>query len=226
MSSIVGLTYLLGVVDAERRVEPPLLLAAAGPVAAVYAELPPDELPGPTADPLDESGPLARLARWHDQMLRLLAADGPVLPIRLGGVAASPAAVAHTLSAHAAELAAELNRVRGRDEWMVRTVALPRTQPDRNETSGTSYLLARRAETQERATAATLLDSTYRMLAGCADRQAAGSFLVAADQEPAFLATAAERDALLHEHGYRLHVTGPLPPYSFTDIRLTFDDHG
>jgi hypothetical protein len=52
-------TYLLGVVDAQRSVAPPLLLVRGGGVAAVCTELPADELAGSTADPLDETGPLA-----------------------------------------------------------------------------------------------------------------------------------------------------------------------
>lgn len=225
---MVDLTYLLGIVDAGRDVsaigDRPLWLAGDDRVAAVYTSLPAAELPGEVDDPLDEAGPLARLARWHDDTVRALAVDGPVLPIRLGSVAADAGALQRAIAARSGELAADLDRVRGRAEWTVRTIPLRRVEAPDDEPTGTAYLLARRTESRLRATTSALLDEAYEAIASAAERSVPGSYLVTAARERDFLATVSRYDERLQPGGYALRVLGPLPPYSFVDVRLTGDD--
>src|SRR5215475_12341801 len=133
-----------------------LELSTGGPVAAVYSWVDPGDFDDLEAD-VSEGGRLARLARRHDAVVRALATRGAVLPVRLGTLFSDAAALTALLDETAHDLVAELDRVRGCGEWDLRIQAhLERASglaSGPTDESGTAYLMRRRDERQQAASA-------------------------------------------------------------------------
>lgn len=230
--------YLFGIVDRDFRIPPStdgLRLAPLDRIAVVYDVMSQRELAGMDTE-VSEHSRLADLARRHDETLRRMARSGPVLPIRLGTVFADPAPMMALLGPAEADLAGELDRVRGRHEWSVRISAGGPTPSEPTAKSGTDYLLGRRDEHRRRDDLAAAIAAVDETLAGWADATAgpgsAGgrpalsrAYLVpdagAADFAAAVTAAAAE----LEPRGCQFVLTGPLPPYSFVAVRLGAPSH-
>jgi hypothetical protein len=159
--------------------DPPLHLVRLGELAAVVAD---HEAPAPTVDAL----------RRHDERVRALAGDAPLLPMRFGSTTGD---VAGFLAARADGLRAALERVRGAVEL---GAALPdEPWPD----SGTEYLARRARAARIHAALAA------RARAGVAlPHPRVGTYLVDAGAAGAFRERAAALGAVC---------SGPWPPYSF-----------
>lgn len=239
--------YVYGIVENSRELPAspvnPLELIPAGRIAAVHAPIDPAELDDLSAD-LSEGSRLAILARRHDEIVRLLASDGPVLPVRLGTLFPDTAALRRLLGVAERHLAAELERIRGRSEWdlRVRAIASDDSVAARSgvNPSGTAYLRQRR---QQRRAAVELQDSLVEalgaiddVLAGFADAVGGSgpskvslsmsrAYLVADSRQADFATAATEAVAELEARGCAAALHGPLPAYSFVDVRLEAAGH-
>jgi hypothetical protein len=236
--------YLYGIVD--RAIHPALIAGAirdgrtldttgAGRVAAVHADIDPDELAGLEPDLTDGSA-LAALACHHDEVVTALALTGAVLPVRMGTLLPDRDALVALIEDDQAGLADALDRVRGRAEWRARVVATGDAEDTRGssvprEDSGTAYLLGRRAERQkagERRAALAAVDEALAFhadaaagpLLASAARATARAFLVGETMQDDFVAAAEDAIPLLARFGCALELRGPLPAYSFADLEL------
>ena len=227
---------LLGSASSSDPIE--LQLSTGGPIAAVYSWVDPGEFEDLDAD-VSEDGRLAKLARRHDAVVRALANTGAVLPVRLGTLFPDPASLTELLDETADDLAAELDRVRGCNEWDVRmqaqiqsAVDLASAPPDE---SGAAYLMRRRDERQHAAAAqaaistamsaaddalTALADSVAELAADASATAMSRGYLVRAQRAAEFEMVAAELANELEAQGCNVRLSGPLPPYSFVKIRL------
>jgi hypothetical protein len=205
-----ALTYLLGIVDAGRELPAsawPLHSTDVGRIAAVHAAVAPSALE--VTPDIAEDSPLARLAE-----------PGPVLPVRLGCVLPSPDALRDLLAARADDLAADLDRVRGRAEWTVRLSRAPHSVVDEAGTGG-EYLRARQSDVAAERRLTAAIGSMHEALAALADEVVMGpprAFLVR--RTAPFVATAEQWADRLIEAGCTVELAGPLPPYSFVHLEL------
>ncbi len=191
--------------------------------------------PGP--DGLDV---LAAAAQVHDAVLARFV-DAPVLPLPLGTALPDDATVIDLLDRHVIELTRELERLSGLAEWSVtvRTIE-PAGEPDAPDTpaSGREYLERRREALSHRerrwADQEAFAEAVHGPLEACAVagrrvhgrplEEAApplvhGVYLVASDAVDRFESTLAY---LRGEHPDAvIEVTGPLPPYHFTEVDLS-----
>lgn len=236
--------YVYGIIDSAAKSVADALgsdvrVVDAGPISAVCCRFDPDQLAAVGAD---ESGTgLAELARQHDDLLRALTLHTAVLPMRLGTLCADESRLARTLQRSAAALAEQLDDVRDCAEWNVR-VAFPSSRgevsqfgADTADASGAAYLRGRREvrslAMRERAAA----EVGAHWLASRVEEIASASRVRAGSRPELLLAEAilvpracqavfddvvvAARDEL-SAVGALVQVDGPLPPYSFVDIRL------
>ena len=228
---MVSYRYLFGVIEAAAAPQPlplppELRLAVVGRVAGVYEEVAADELAAMEPE-VRENGPLAQRARRHDDVLTALALAEPavpVLPVRLGTVFPDLATLTAVLHARERRLADALDAVRGRLEWGLRVASAPPVAAPPGGGSGTDYLLgrrdARRRVAELRSAIAAAVTALDERLTGLADAATRHAYLVHRTAEAAFLAAAEAGIAELDRLGCTATVRGPLPPYSFTDIRL------
>ncbi|MBW3619313.1 MAG: GvpL/GvpF family gas vesicle protein [Actinobacteria bacterium] len=245
--------YLLGVGRADRaaprRAVPPIpgagplrVVTAAG-LAAVLCDVEVAALAGLSDPDPDAFELLADVARAHDAILAALAAEGPVLPLRLGTLLPDDAAVTAVLAANTVELTDELDRVAGHHEWAVTVhridtpAAATAEVPEAGPVSGRAYLEARLAQLGARAhrrdARARLADELHAALATTAvdaDRVSTrpledvappllhGVYLVTDDALPRFDEAV---EALRADHPEAvIDVSGPWPPYHFTTVDL------
>jgi hypothetical protein len=179
---------------------------------------------------------LGEKARGHDDVLARAVGVTPLVPFRFGTVYRSEAGVREMLTEREAELEAALERLRGLVELGVKAFQLA-PSPDDTEppASGRDYLLRKQQAAQAAATAPEAARTIHERLASLAvDARANppqapelsgrrermvlnGVYLVAADAQDAFASVLAElRDALAAD-GIELDLTGPWPPYNFTE---------
>ncbi|MFJ6700098.1 GvpL/GvpF family gas vesicle protein [Streptomyces sp. NPDC091272] len=184
--------------------------------------------------------------RAHQEVLAVLAARGPVLPMRFGVIAPDEQSVLAELGAEREARLASLERLTGKAEWNVKGVpdpdALPNLLREDAELRALRESTRRRpgyeasvrlgeavaAGLQHRAEqAASKVLSALRPLAAesCEGREVGGgalnaSFLVAHEAEADFRA-AAGRLAAEQAGRIVLTVTGPLPCYSFVSSQFT-----
>jgi Gas vesicle synthesis protein GvpL/GvpF len=185
-----------------------------GPLAAVY-EPAPSGAPEPT-----------REALWHhEQVVEDLMREAPVLPMRFGTVLAGEDALAGVLESRGDELAAALERVRGRVELGVRTVLRTRrleSAPGGGERSGREYMLAR---ARAYAGAESLAQDIHRPLAELAREAKRRETPPPTILKASYLVDEATVDRFRDEvrrlqeahQDLALLCTGPWPPYSFAE---------
>lgn len=221
-----------------------LELTGAGRIAAVHSAIDPDELADLDLD-LDEGSRLADLVRRHDEVVMALALAGPVLPMRLGTVLPDRSALAQLLADEHAGLADALDRIRGRGEWQLRVRRLaegetPATAAQDAEVgtgvgAGTAYLLgrreARRRTTEQRESVRAVMDALDESLSRFADAATgpgyaapgplvSRAYLVSELLQESFVTAGSDGITALWELGCDVQLRGPLPAYSFADIRL------
>jgi hypothetical protein len=157
----------------------------------------------------------------HEAVVERLMAAGTVLPLRFGTVLDGEDALAATLAERRDELAAGLERVRGRVELGVRVLGAPPQPRPAGAQSGRAYLMARR-EAHRRAEREAA--AVHAPLAACAhDARVrapapppailAAAYLVDRDAVAAFRARVGALGA--GRADVRIACTGPWPPYSF-----------
>jgi hypothetical protein len=172
---------------------------------------------------------------------------GAVLPARLGTLLPDRAAVVRLLHDNEAHLAAELDRIRDRGEWDVRIKATQQNAdraaepaPHAHAGPGTAYLVGRREahrrRTELRASMASRMTQVHEALSALADAVAgpgaspetasvSAAYLVDGRNEAEFTATAEGAVAELEGLGCVALIRGPLPAYSFVDVRLETPGH-
>jgi hypothetical protein len=189
---------------------------------------------------------LAAVARAHDRVIAAVLRTGPTVPLRLATVYLDDARVEALLTDRQQEFAAAVQAVTDRTEWGVKAYgdreALARpaaaVSPAPSRGKGTDYLLRRRSELtaqreveQRAADLATTLHAALLNRAVEGKRREAtdpalsgkrawmilnGTYLVDDTRAEEFSALV---DELAAGHpAVRLELTGPWPPYSFTDI--------
>lgn len=177
----------------------------------------------------------------HHQVVDALAEQGAsVLPFRLFSLFSSDAAAVATLASRLGEMRRAFDRIRGRQEWVLRIGA---PDPARLETdaatsravsSGTNFLQAKAAAKREAAARMTRVKEdtaaafeALEQLADAArsrDVDGAGrllldaAFLVPPSRVEALREVLTRNAARLLRDGCRVSLTGPWPPYSFASM--------
>jgi hypothetical protein len=188
---------------------------------------------------------LERVAREHEVVLDELVTQATVVPLRLCTIFADRDGARHMLEREREPLVEALGRLEGRQEWGVKLLvdgdrlaatAAPASEPAPGE-GGAAYLARRRTERQTReaarSLAAQLVDEVdgalrahviaaarlrpqNRELSGyTGDMLLNAAYLLDADEVDALRATADELQERHADHGARIIVTGPWPPYNF-----------
>jgi hypothetical protein len=184
---------------------------------------------------------LETTARAHHAVVDATARGGPVAPVRFATVYLDDDRVRAMLTERGAELAAALDRVRGRVEWGVKGFALPRGAPAEPEPEpvpgagpGASYLARRLAERKRAASgheealaAAEAAHHGLAAVAAASRRYPPQDPRLTGRREEMVLNAAylVEDDAELREvvgqhvdGPVRLELTGPWAPYSFATL--------
>jgi hypothetical protein len=157
---------------------------------------------------------IERLGRTHHQVIACVAADGPVLPLRLGTVYRDDETVRTLLGRSSGEFAVILETFRGTEEWGVKVPAGPVPVTEGAEAF---------AEMIDRALAGIAIASRHytpqepRFDGGEEGLLLNAAYLVLSDRAGEFT-TVARALTRVHQ-GVAAGLTGPWPPYSFADIR-------
>jgi hypothetical protein len=223
----------------------PRALALDATIAVVLSDVPPEMYDASALEPrLSDLDWVSAAGAAHHAVVDALAdAGATVLPFRLFTLFSSEAKALATLESKRTALARAFDRVRGRQEWVLRIGAPDpsRVQPpkprDTARTSGTSFLAAKHAGRREAAARATRVRedaaAAYEALEQLADAgrlrptDKGGSlvldaaFLVPATRVEAMRETLTRRAARLLDDGCPVSLTGPWPPYSFASVDMT-----
>jgi hypothetical protein len=221
---------------------PPRVVALDDTVSLVVSDVPAAIYEAAALEPkLSDLDWVSRAGAAHHAAIDALADQGhTVVPFRLFTLFSSEAAARATLSQKRQELARAFDRVRGRQEWVLR-IGKPdpalSSQPAATTTasaSGTGFLQAKAQAKRDAAArtvrvkedAAAVVDALHGLAEASRRRpvESAGTLLV----DTAFLVTPDGahrlRDSLTHqaqrllEEGCAVSLTGPWPPYSFAAI--------
>jgi hypothetical protein len=193
-----------------------------------------------------DEGLLSDLVRRHDGVVAELSAWDVVAPLRFGTACASLEEVRLLLADGRDRFRAVLEFLRGRDEFGVQVILaapIPPAEPRMEEIAdrpggGTTYLKEKaqaRRETEERSLAARhAADETHELLGGLAvaSRPIAAarahpgvvsnvSYLIERTSAERFRGLVADLDARYRPRGIQVRLTGPWPPYSFSDVETT-----
>lgn len=234
--------YAYAVIEAGRDVGGDVGVVDVGPLRAVVREVDVADYEGDRLEQhLQDPSWLESAVRDHEHVVEQLLGDGPVVPMQFGSIFSESSGLESMLSTNASQLEALLERVRGREEWglkvRVDVAAAARdlvTSPA--PTGGRAYLERRREEQQagERVAehAASVAEDVHRALRELADDAATlavratpgpgtvvlnGAYLVPERSRDAFFARADELERELGS-AFRLDLSGPWPPYSFTSV--------
>ena len=194
---------------------------------------------------LNELAWLERTARAHEAAIAAAFRVAAVVPLRLATIFADEAGARRMLEERRDALAEALDLLSGREEWSVKLLVDRERlgeEPSAPETatevgSGAAYLMRRREErrlraeaddraaglaedvharVQQLAVAARVRPAQNRELSGHeGDMVLNGAYLVEqgrAEELRALVAALEERE---HDHGARIGLAGPFPPYSF-----------
>jgi hypothetical protein len=177
---------------------------------------------------------LAQCGAAHHAVIARASRGYAVAPFRLLTLFRSDARVAEEATRLRSKIERALDRVGDRREWVVRVaaVARPSTSSRAQPATGTSYLLARAAESRSSSAAPAVRRATRAFVADvrrCADRivqrhpDAAhvvydGALLVSRTREQDLSLAVREWAPRLAPMGCRVSLTGPWPPYSFVSF--------
>jgi hypothetical protein len=172
---------------------------------------------------LSDLASIERIGRAHHQVIACMAADGPVLPLRLATVYEDDGTVRELLERGSAEFTAMLESFRGTEEWGVKIYKT------RDGTGGPV------GEGPDAGVAespgADMIDRALSGIAVASRRQPAvdprfddaseqlvlnAAYLLNSDRADEFGAVARALERA--NDGVRAEVTGPWPPYSFADV--------
>jgi len=224
----------------------PLRTIVEGPLAAVVASVDRNQFSEQSLHAhLEDLEWVEKLARTHHEVVDRIAQNHSIAPVRMATVYLTDDGIRELLQSRCSELAATLDRVRGRSEWGVKGYAAPvdeASTPERDasssDTPGTSYLMRRRAQRdrsahrRERlATVAEKLHEEFAALAvdsrvyppqdprltGRRDEMVLNAAYLVDEAGAALLARLV--DAAPEE--LQLELTGPWAPYSFTNLEAT-----
>jgi hypothetical protein len=216
----------------------------AGRLVGVVSEIRPELLTDLESEELTESSRLANLARRHDAVVEAVFQRATVLPMRFGTTFASETDMTQWLESAADALAAELTRLEGAREWVLKVLFVEQGRENRNDEgrhepeltvgSGTAYLAARAEAQTARQEANQRLQAALDTLAAGVEATVeescpiawlpegavhASAHLVRLEMEQRFLAAVESAGASLAEAAAQAQVSGPLPPYHFVDSR-------
>jgi hypothetical protein len=219
----------------------PLRIIQHADLGLVVSEMPLDLMDDVSEDDLSETGPLATLARRHDDVVRSVFEHGPVLPLRFGTVVADDDGARRLLDEQGSRARRRLEHLDTHREWGVRLNREVAEQPtgedeaSRRQMTGTSYLASRRAalqkaqdEEQQKAALTEQVEQALRDYAVDAVRRGGGpgsgvltdvAYLVPVDAEDRFLDAAGRLGSEVSREHLTLEVTGPWPPYSFASLQ-------
>ena len=183
-------------------------------------------------------------AAHHRVVDALASTPAVVVPFRLLSIFSSEAAAVATVRRMLPAIRRAFDRVRGREEWVLRIGKPDPARRERAETpasaaSGTSFLAGKAAARREaaertervKADAAASYDALRKLAQEATTRPVDPSgtllldaaFLVAPAQvEPLRQALTVAADRLLHD-GCAISLTGPWPPYSFAAVDTSAD---
>jgi hypothetical protein len=160
---------------------------------------------------------IERLGRAHHQVIACVAADGPVLPLRLATVYPDDHTVRTLLGQSSAEFAVILDSFRGTEEWGVKFYAgAARPRPAAEDAEAFAGMV-------DRALAGIAIASRHhpaqdpRFDSGAESLVLNAAYLVPSDRASEF--TTVARALARTQQGIGAGLTGPWPPYSFADIR-------
>jgi Gas vesicle synthesis protein GvpL/GvpF len=178
----------------------------------------------------------------HEATVAFFFRRRPVIPLKLFTLFANDDRAIKHLRRRAKQIRHLFDSVRDHEEWGVRFTInpheLPAVPPARVTASGRDYLEAKKhrrrrsnravgTARREAASAMTALGQlaaqTRRMKAPLVGQSESpvveGAFLVASSKSKAWLAQARALGVQLAEHGCRIEITGPWPPYNFVSAR-------
>ena len=176
---------------------------------------------------------IADWARMQNDLLCRIAADTDVLPVRLGAIFSSRAALRSHLAEQGPRLKSALNALAGSCQYdLCADRADPaRRSPPEPPRTGSAFLTDRRLRRDARRTRSTEVDRLLRNLAEGADalsldvwahvRPPEGrllwrSLLVARQDVPALTAALARSAMPADALGLKISLTGPMPPFAFS----------
>jgi hypothetical protein len=189
---------------------------------------------------LEDLAWLEKVARTHDDVVRSIAENATVAPMRLVTICSDDSSVRARVDAHHDGLVGALDSVEGRREWSVKVLVAPRSpHEDREETtrpaSGADYLTRKREQAAQRRAAgeeaAALAERVHTSLASAAvasrrlppqDPRLTGrteamvlnaAYLVPERDHEAFVELVSQ--TRVQEQQGIIEVGGPWPPYSF-----------
>jgi hypothetical protein len=180
------------------------------------------------------------VARTHDDVVKAVATEAAVAPMRLATIFVDDDSLRRRLDEWHHALDVVLDRVDGRHEWSVKVIApTPGTEaatvPDDAPTSGADYLRLKKLAAEQRATRATRAEQEAQEVHAALAGEAVASRVLAPQDarlagyegtmflNAAYLVERADADgfarsaaACAHAHpGLAVDVRGPWPPYSF-----------
>lgn len=213
-------------------VERGLWLIAADAPAALYGE-------EAIEQGLKDVSWVSARALAHERVVEHFGGGGALLPMKLFTLFASDDRAVRHVRARRARLERRLDRVEGREEWGVRLSGEGRARPVPGRTagrrSGTEFLLAKKAERDgdghRGARGLAEAEGLFRTLTRHADDSrrrplppgAGGrlwldaAFLVPRKGRRPFEAALRRAARTLVARGYRVTLTGPWPPYNFSE---------
>jgi hypothetical protein len=188
---------------------------------------------------LEDLGWLEKVARTHDEVVRLVAEQATVAPMRLVTICSDDSSVRARVDTHHDGMVGALDNVEGRREWSVKVLVAPRAEaePDAEErpASGAAYLMRKKQLAERRRAAGQdATELAERVHAALAEAAVASRRLPPQDPRltgrkesmvlnAAYLVPQGDHQAFLdlvaqvreQEPAGIVELGGPWPPYSF-----------
>ncbi|WP_228645708.1 GvpL/GvpF family gas vesicle protein [Microtetraspora sp. AC03309] len=197
----------------------PVRVIAEGGLLAYVSTVPLDQFgEEPLRRSMEELDWLGETARAHHGVVAAVAATGPTAPVRLATVYSGDERVRDLLRRRGADFAEALSRVAGRNEWGVKVYVDPAAPPAAS--GGTGGEAGARGERVHTALLdVAVMGHRHRaqdpQLSGRDEWMVLnGAYLVDENRGPDFAALVSR----FREQGTDVELSGPWPPYSFTEL--------